>query len=85
MARGSKGGQGSWGHTNVWNEVVTTDPNDPDSKGTDLYFNGYGAGGIMTMHLQNSGPMDVTANSESGRGLWGGPAPGEPNPAKTGD
>lgn len=84
---GFRGPQGdrtrSYGYPNVWNEVNNTDPNDPDTHGTELYFDGYDE--ILGMHLQNTGPMDVTPNSESGRGVFGGPAPGEPNPAKTGD
>jgi hypothetical protein len=35
---------------------------------------------VMANHLQ-SADMESTSNSESGAGIMGSPAPGEPNPA----
>jgi hypothetical protein len=35
---------------------------------------------VMAVHLQ-SADMESTPNSESGAGIMGSPAPGEPNPA----
>lgn len=84
VGRGPAGNKtDSYGYSNPWNEVNNTDPNSPDTTGRALYFDGWDE--ILDMHLKNTGPMDVTPNSTSGRGVFGGPAPGEPNPAKTGD
>jgi hypothetical protein len=75
----------SYGYPNPFNEVGNTDPNTPDVTGKGLYYDGYDE--VMGMHLQQTGPMVSTPNSESGRGVMGGPAPGEPQAAnpKTGD
>lgn len=82
MARRTNGAA-SYGYPNPFNEVGNTDPNSPDVTGRGIYFDGMDE--ILDMHLAQTGPMEATPNSDSGRGVFGGPAPGEPNPAKTGD
>ena len=79
MAR--KSGTG-YGYPSPWNETGSPDPNTPDVTGIGLYFDGWDE--INRMHLAQTGPMDTTANSESGADMMGGPAPGEPNPAGMG-
>jgi hypothetical protein len=85
MARGNGNGNGSYGYSNPFNEVGNTDPNSPDVTGQGLYYDGWDE--INKMHLSATGPLFETANSKSGRGTMGGPAPGEPQAAnpKTGD
>jgi hypothetical protein len=68
---------GGYGYPNPYNE--TSPGEEPDNK--DLFVS-YDQ--MMSDHL-STGPMDETPNSKSGGGIMGGPAPGEPNPAKTGD
>ena len=62
-----------------YNEVSNKDPNSPDVTGDGLYFGGWDE--VMKMHLQETGDMVSTPNSESGGDMLGGPTPGEPNPA----
>jgi hypothetical protein len=62
-----------------FNEVGSKDPNSPDVVGDGIYFDGWDE--INKMHLQETGDMISTANSESGHDLFGGPTPGEANPA----
>ena len=78
MAKSGKSGQGSWGYSNPFNEVANKDPNKPDAMGDDLYYGGFDE--VLKMHL-TEGPIFTTANSDEGRDMSGGPAPGEPNPA----
>lgn len=82
MARGSRSRASSYGYSNPYNEVGNTDPNSPDVTGDGLYFDGWDE--IDDFHLLQTGPMEETPNSASGRGVMGGPAPGEPNPAGMG-
>lgn len=79
MARGSK--SNGYGYPNPFNEIDSRGM-DPvaDVNGQGLYFDGWDE--INKFHLLQTGPMDETPNSRSGRGIMGGPAPGEPNPAK---
>jgi len=72
---------GGYGYPNSYNETGGGDANTPDVSGKDMYFS-YEE--VQAMHLSQTGPMDETANSKSGRGVMGGPAPGEPNPAGMG-
>ena len=71
-------GQGTWGYDNPYNEVASKDPNAPDAKGDNIYYNGFDE--VLKMHL-SEGPIFATANSDEGRAMTGGTAPGEPNPA----
>lgn len=66
-------------HLSPFNEVDNPDPNKPDSMGEDLYFGGWDE--IMKFHLDESGPLLNTPNSAGSHDVFGGPAPGEPNPA----
>lgn len=59
-----------------FNEVGSKDPNVADVTGEGLYFNGWEE--INKMHLAETGDMMETANSKASRGVYGGPAPGEP-------
>ena len=68
---------GNSGYPNPFNETGSGE--EPDKK--ELYFT-YEE--MMSGHLQ-TGSMEETPNSKSGGGIMGGPAPGEPNPAKSGD
>jgi len=68
--------------SNPFNAVDNTDPNKPDSMGDDLYFNGWAE--INKMHLAQTGEMVSTPNAEASHEMYGGPAPGEPNPGKMG-
>lgn len=81
MARDRK--NGSYGYSNPYNETGSGDANTPDVTGLGIYFDGFPE--VHEYHLKATGPMDETNNSASGRGVMGGPAPGEPNPAKMGD
>ena len=83
MAR--NGGHGGFGYENPFNEVGNNDPNSPDNTGAGIYYDGMDE--ILKMHLNATGPLYDTPNSRSGRGVMGGPAPGEPQAAnpKTGD
>jgi len=67
---------GGYGYPNPFNEVSSTDPNTPDVTGQGLYFDGWDE--INKMHLAATGPLFQTPNSESGSGVMGNPAPGEP-------
>jgi len=71
---------GGYGYPNPSNETGSGE--EPDVSGKGLYFNGWDE--VNKMHLAQTGPMDETANSRSGGGIMGGPAPGEPNPAGMG-
>ena len=83
MARGDRrNGTSGYGYSNTWNEVNNVDPNSPDVTGTGIYFDGFPE--VHKFHLLATGPLDETPNSRSGRGVFGGPAPGEPNPAGMG-
>ena len=62
---------------NVFNEVSNKDPNKPDISGADMY---YSYDEVMKVHLQESGEMVSTPNSEASHDVYGGPASGEPNP-----
>jgi len=55
-------------------------PQDYDESGGGLY--GDWSSDVMKMHLSQDGASLVgSPNVEVGRGIMGGPAPGEPNPA----
>lgn len=84
MARRTNG-VSSYGYPNPFNEVNNVDPNSPDVTGKGIYFDGMNE--ILDMHLAQTGSMTDTPNSMSGEGVFGGPAPGEPQAAKppTGD
>jgi hypothetical protein len=68
-------------HPDPFNEVDNKDPNKPDSMGDDLYYNGWDE--IMKMHLQETGDMVSTPNSDSGKDMMGHEAPGEPSAIKS--
>jgi hypothetical protein len=54
-------------------------PEDPDISGGGIY--GDWSSDVMKMHLSQGGADLVgSPNVEVGRGIMGGPAPGEPNP-----
>lgn len=69
--------ENGYGYPNPYNEIGSGD--EPDNN--ELYGS---FDEVMKMHLTH-GPIDETPNSRSGHGVMGGPAPGEPNPAKSGD
>ena len=55
------------------------DADKPDDSGAGNYVS-YDE--VMSMHLSEDGAdLDSSDNSESGHGIMGGPAPGEPNPS----
>jgi hypothetical protein len=62
-------------YPDAYNETDSSGPEVPDS--TISY---YTWDEVMNVHLQ-SADMESTSNSESGSGIMGSPAPGEPNPA----
>jgi hypothetical protein len=63
---------------NPYNETASSDPNSPDVSGAGLYVS-YDE--VMSAHLTEDGTsLQSTPNTNSGRGIMGGPAPGEPNP-----
>ena len=63
-----------------FNEVVNSDPNSPDVKGDGLYFDGWSE--INKMHLSTDGASMIESdNSMASHGIFGGPNPGEENPA----
>lgn len=73
---------GGYGYPSPYNETDSGEL--PDTSGaTQIYMGGWPE--INKMHLAQTGPMDETANSRSGKGIMGGPAPGEPNPGDMGD
>ena len=77
MAAKKKGG-GFVGNPRNETDTMNDTPDSPDSE---LYAS-YGQ--VMKGHLSQDGASMVgTANSESGAGIMGGPAPGEPNPVGT--
>lgn len=64
---------------NPYNEVASHDPNSPDESGAGNYVS-YDE--VMSAQLtQDDASLVGTPNSDSGHGIMGGPAPGEPNPA----
>jgi hypothetical protein len=67
-------------HPNVFNETTGgSGPEDYDESGAGLYGD-YKE--VMAVHLsQDSASLVGSPNIEEGRGIMGGPAPGEPNPA----
>lgn len=77
MAKGSSGVH----YPDPYNEVANKDPNSPDVM--DVYMGSWDE--VMKMHLSQDGAdMTSTPNSDASHDLYGGPAPGEANPAKMG-
>jgi len=67
-------------HPNVYNETTGgSGPEDYDESGEGVYGS---INEVMAVHLsQNSASLLESPNVSSGHGIFGGPAPGEPNPA----
>lgn len=64
---------------NPYNEVANKDPNSPDDSGAGNYVSYDEV--IAAQLSQDDASLVGTPNSDSGHGIMGGPAPGEPNPA----
>jgi len=65
-------------YTNPYNETMGgSGPEDPDISGEGLYGS---LNEVMSVHLTTMS-FDGVPNIEVGRGIMGGPASGEPNPA----
>lgn len=65
---------------NCYNEVANKDPNSPDLSGAGLYASYDEVIGAQLSTVDAS--LESSPNSQSGEGICGGPAPGEPNPAR---
>jgi hypothetical protein len=73
-------GKGGMTIKNPYNEVMTTDEAIPDDSGAGMYVS-YDE--VISAQLsQTDASFKSTPNTESGEGIMGGPASGEPNPAK---
>lgn len=67
-------------HTNPYNEVDSLDEASPDISGAGIYVS-YDE--VISAQLsQTQASLKETPNTMSGDGIFGGPASGEPNPAK---
>ena len=64
---------------NPYNEVANGDPNNPDVSGAGLYVSYEEV--IAAQLSEDDAFLGHSPNSESGHGIMGGPAPGEPNPS----
>jgi hypothetical protein len=62
-----------------YNQVASEDPNSPDISGAGLYVS-YEE--VIAAQLSDDGAdLSGSENSRASHGIFGGPAPGEPNPA----
>jgi hypothetical protein len=66
--------------TNAYNEVDSLDESKPDDSGAGMYASYEEV--INAQLSQTQASLKDTSNTISGDGIAGGPASGEPNPAK---